>query len=203
MSPSGQLTSEQQKEIIKDEKNTGKGARESQVQVEDGEEVLDWVNTSSVLNMVLRTINNEFEPECLDKAVRLLNASLLCLSTNDRFSGHKYSIPGLPSTKFLARQDWAIWLMLWRWVWDAEMAGALVLDEMGFGKTFTSVAVAMICKMVTEKVVMGVLLSILWGNTLQEWVILAHNDFPGIVGKEWEWYPLQRIYSLPCRRLEI
>jgi hypothetical protein len=83
------------------------------------------------------------------------------------------------------------------------MPGALVADEMGLGKTFTSVAAAMLCKLLTEKVVMGLQLSILWGNTLDEWVILADNDFPGIVGKERQWYPLQRLNSVPRRMLEI
>ena len=55
------------------------------------------------------------------------------------------------------------------------MPGSLVADEMGLGKTFTSVAAAMLCKLVTEKVVMGLPLSILWGKTLEEWVILAQN----------------------------
>ena len=67
------------------------------------------------------------------------------------------------------------------------MPGALVADEMGIGKTFTSVAVAMLCKLVTDKVEMVLPLSILWGNTLEECVILADNDFPGIVGEEREW----------------
>jgi hypothetical protein len=78
MSLSTQLTSEQLKEIIEDEKNMDKGAREVQEQVEDGEEGLDRENTSSVLNPVLNTINNEFEHECLDEAVRLLNAHPTC-----------------------------------------------------------------------------------------------------------------------------
>jgi len=90
-----------------------------------------------------------------------------------------------------------------RWVWDANMPGALVAAEMGLGKTFTLVAVAMICKLVTEKVVMGLLLSIFWGNTLKEWVILAHKNFPGIVGEEREWYPLQWLNSVPCRLSEM
>jgi hypothetical protein len=98
MSPSGQLTSEQLKEIIEDEKNTDKDAREVQEQLEDGEEVLDPANASSVLNMVLSTINNEFEHKCLDEAVRLLNAHSIRQSTDDRAPGHKYSIPGLPGT---------------------------------------------------------------------------------------------------------
>jgi len=46
-------------------------------------------------------------------------------------------------------------------------------------------------------------LSILWGNTLEEWVVLAQNDFPGIDGKEREWYPLQRLDSVPHCLLEI
>ena len=61
MSPSAQLTWDQLKEIMEDEKNTDKGAWEVQEQVEDGEEVLDPANTSSVLNTVLSTINNKFE----------------------------------------------------------------------------------------------------------------------------------------------
>jgi hypothetical protein len=47
-----------------------------------------------------------------------------------------------------------------RWIWDADMPGALEGDEMGLGKTFTSVAAAMFCKFLTEKVVMGLPLSI-------------------------------------------
>jgi hypothetical protein len=88
-------------------------------------------------------------------------------------------------------------------VWDADMPGALVADEMGLGKTFTSVAAAMLCKVVNEKVVMGFPLSILPEITLQEWVILADNDFPGIVGEARERYPLQRLNSVPHHLLEI
>jgi len=203
MSLSAQLTSEQLKEIIEDESNMDTSAREVQEQVEDGEEVFDPENTSTVLNMVLNTINNEFEHECLHEAVKLLNARLIPQSTDDRLPGCKYSIPGLPGTKFLVHQVWAIWFIMRRWVWDADMPGALVADEMGLGKTFTSVAVAMLCKSVTEQVVIGLPLSILWGNTLDEWAILAHNDFPGIVGEEREWYPLQRLNSVPRCLLEI
>jgi hypothetical protein len=43
----------------------------------------------------------------------------------------------------------------------------------------------MLCKIVSEKVVMWLPLSILWGNTLAEWVILADNEFPSIVGEVW------------------
>jgi hypothetical protein len=90
-----------------------------------------------------------------------------------------------------------------RWVWDADMPGVLVADEMGLGKTFTSVAAAMLCKLVMEKVVMGLPLSIVWGNTLEEWVILVDNELPGIVGEECEWYPLLRLNSVPRRLSKI
>ena len=83
------------------------------------------------------------------------------------------------------------------------MPGALVADEMRLGKAISSVAVAMLSKLVTEKVVMGLPLSTLWGNTLEEWVILAHNDFPSIVGDVRKWYPLQRLNSVSRGLLEF
>jgi hypothetical protein len=203
MSTSAQLTSSQLKEIIKDEIQTEQVAREVQEQVVDGEEVLDPDNTHSVLSTVLNRINNKFEHECLDEGVGQLNVHPIRQSTDDRVPGHMYSIPGLPRTKFLVHQVWAIWFIVRRWVWDADMPGALVADEMGLGKTFTSVPAAMVCKLVTETVVMGLPLSILWGSTLEEWVILADNDFPSIVGEVREWYLLQRLNSVPRRLLEI
>jgi len=182
---------------------TDQGSREVQEQMDEGEEVLDPDNSISLLSTVLNTINKQFEHKCLDEAVRLLNAHSSLQSTEDHVPGHKYSIPGLHGTKFLVHQVWAIWFIVRRWVWDADMPEALVADEMGLGKTFTSVAVAMLCKLVTQKVVMGLPLSISWGNTLEEWVILAHNDFPSVVGEEREWYPHQRLNSVPRRLLEI
>jgi len=80
--------------------------------VEDGWEVLDPQNTSSVLNTVLNTINNEFEHECLDEAVRLLNARPIRQSTDDSVPGRKYSIPALPGMKVLVHQVWAVWFIL-------------------------------------------------------------------------------------------
>jgi len=58
MSPSAQLTLEQLKEIIENEKKTDQGSRVVQEQVEDGKEVPDPDNTSWVLSTVLNTINN-------------------------------------------------------------------------------------------------------------------------------------------------
>jgi len=41
-------------------------------------------------------------------------------------------------------------------------------DEMEHGKRFTSLAVATICKLLTEMVVLVLQLSILWVNTVEE-----------------------------------
>jgi len=165
--PRPRMTSQQLNEIIEDEKKTNQGSSKVQVQVEDGEAVFDSDNTSSVLRTVLNTINNKFEHVCLDVVVRPLTAHAINKSTDDRVPGHKYSIPGLPGPKFLAQQDWAIWLIMSQWVRDADMQVPPVADKLGLEKTFTPAAAAMLCKLVTEKVVMGLLRSILWGNTLE------------------------------------
>ena len=150
MSQSAQLTSEQLTEIIEYEKKTDKGAREVQEQAEDGEEDHDPENTASVLNTALDTINNGLEHECHDDAVRLLNVHLIRQSMDDRVPGRNYSIPRPPGTKFMEHQVWAICFIVRRWVWDTDMLGALVADEMGLGMTFSLVLVAMICKLLTE-----------------------------------------------------
>lgn len=108
MMPSAQLTLEQMKEIIEDQKNTDNSAREVEMRVEDDEEVLDSENMSSVLNTVFNTINNEFEHEFLDAAIRLLNAHPIHQSTDNHFPCHKFSVPGLPGTMFLVLQVWTI-----------------------------------------------------------------------------------------------
>jgi hypothetical protein len=59
---------------------------------------------------------------------------------------------GLPGTKLLANHVWAIWLIVRRWVWDSSMAESLVAEEMVLRKTFTTVALVMICKLMTEEV---------------------------------------------------
>jgi hypothetical protein len=83
------------------------------------------------------------------------------------------------------------------------MPGALVADEMGLGKTLASVAPAILCKLVTEQVAMGLPLSRLWRHTLAEWVILAYSNCPVIVGEEWEWYLLPRLNTVPRHLLEV
>jgi hypothetical protein len=44
---------------------------------------------------------------------------------------------------------------------------------------------------------MGLLLSIVWGHRVEEWVIVAPNDFPGSIGDELEWDMSRRQISVP------
>jgi hypothetical protein len=96
-----------------------------------------------------------------------------------------------------------MWYIVRGCIWDADIAGALEADEMGIEKTFTLLAAAMICKLLTEKVVMGLPLLILWGNTLPESVNMVQKDLPGIITEEWEWYAIWRCNSVPCCLIEI
>jgi hypothetical protein len=86
---------------------------------------------------------------------------------------------------------------------DDDMPEAPVVDEMRLGKTFTLVAVGMLCKLVTQNIVMGLPQSIIWANTIEGWAIWGDNYFPSIVGEEREWYPLQRFNSVLHRLLKI
>jgi hypothetical protein len=197
LSPSEQLTTEVIQEIMReDEPET----REAQEQISSFDEVSN--DDISGWSTVLNTINNAFEHECLEEALKLLGAFPVRQSKTDRVPGHKYTIPGLP-VKFLAHQIWAIWFIVRRWVWDADMPGALLADEMGLGKTHTSLAAAMFCKLQTEKVVFGQPLSILWGQTLDEWINQAQNDYPAVPPEERGWYPLTKKNPVPRRLLEI
>ena len=66
-------------------------------------------------------------------------------------------------------------------------------DEMGIGKMLTLVAVAIICQLLTEEGVVELRLSIMYGNTLDEWLNMAQDKCLGSIGEAREWYPVQRL----------
>jgi hypothetical protein len=55
----------------------------------------------------------------------------------------------------------------------------------------------------TEKVVFGQPLSILWGQTQDEWINQAQNRYPAVLPEERGWYPLTKKNPVPRRLLEI
>jgi len=83
------------------------------------------------------------------------------------------------------------------------MLGALVADEIGLGKISISVAAVTIWKLLTEKFVIGLPLSIVWGNTLVEWANVVQNNYSGIIGEDREWYPLKELNSVSRLLVEI
>lgn len=75
------------------------------------------------------------------------------------------------------------------------MKEVLVANYMSLGMILTSVALAMICILLSEKVVVRLPETTLLGNILDEWLLISqYNCYPDI-GKEPLWYPLQRLHS--------
>jgi len=58
---------------------------------------------------------------------------------------------------------------------------------------FTSVAAAIICKLLTKLVVVGQPLAIMWGNTVQEWGNLTQVHNPLTISTELDWYSFQKL----------
>ena len=134
--------------------------------------------------MVLHALFSEFEHLCVNQGVRLPNSHSICRLNADGIRGNKYTMPGLHGFKILAQQGWVIWFIVRRYVWDSDMPGVLVADEFGVGKSFTLGAAAMICQLQTVKVAMGLPQLILWGNTFEERLVIAQNDYTKFFGKE-------------------
>jgi len=97
-----------------------------------------------------------------------MNACSIHQSKNPCVPGNMYSIPALPGTKVLVQENWAVWIIVSRWVWDSDMQGALAAEKMSLCKMFTLVAVAMRCKVLTAIIVEWLLATILSKNTLCE-----------------------------------
>ena len=100
---------------------------------------------------LLTTLNNAFEHECLEEAVALLGASLWPDVPSDQIRGMKYLFEPFPSVTFLAQQIWAIWFIIGRWVFDEDLPGVSLGEEMGLGKTFTIFVATVYAQVVSNK----------------------------------------------------
>lgn len=74
--------------------------------------------------------------------------------------------------------------VVWRLVWNSDMPGVLVTDTMGFSKTFISIVVVMIWKLLTKKVVMELCYQFFGGIPIQKWVNMADNTNLRMICKE-------------------
>jgi len=151
---------------------------EVQEEVLDDEDVHDSDNSSSIVHTVLNTTNSNFQYDCLDETVSLLNDHQIGQSQADRVLGNEYSTQELPGTTFLADQIIAIWFILSTWVSDSDKPGVLVADAMGLGKIFTTLAAAQNCKLLTKWDGIRLQQSIVCGNTLEEWINMVQNNSP-------------------------
>ena len=120
---------------------------------------------------LLTTLNNSFEHECLEEAVPLLRATSRPDAPADQIRGMKHLLKPFPSVAFLAHQIWAIWFIVRRWVYDVDLPGVLLADEMGHGKTFTVLAAALYVKIVSNELVSNkeYKLPFLFRRTLHLW----------------------------------
>lgn len=83
------------------------------------------------------------------------------------------------------------------------MTQTLVEDEIVLGKMLTTVAADLLCKLITEKGVVGLPLSILWGNSIQKWKHRALTNYLGFIREVQQQYVLQRLNSVPCHSFDI
>ena len=99
---------------------------------------------------LLATVNNTFEHECLEEVVALLGATSRPDAPDNLIRGTKHLLKPLPSVSIHAHQIWAIWLLVRYWLFDVNLPGVLLADEMGLRKTFTVLAAALFAKTIAH-----------------------------------------------------
>jgi len=152
------------------------GLMEVQRHVEACEEVWDSVNMTSVLSSNSNTITNEFEHQCVDKVVWVLNPNLTRKLKAATVTLNDYLLLCQHTLTWIVHQGWAMEIVERRGVWDLDMPGVLVGDTMSMDNTFTSVVAARKYKLLTEKIDVGWQQSNVWGNTCEEKANMAQND---------------------------
>jgi len=90
----------------------------------------------------------------VDDVIQVLNPNLISQLQKDCVHGKKLAIPGQHESMFVVNKVWAMWLNVWEWIVNADNPGVLAADDLGFGKRFPSVSVTIICKLMSELVVL-------------------------------------------------
>jgi len=155
------------------------------------------------MSIVLNRIKVQCEPACLVEVVGLLNTNLISPLNLPWISVIECSIACPPGNRFWLHQVWAQSCIVRRWVWDLNMPVALVADEMGLGKKDISVPTGMIRALQTEKVVVGLLLTILEWYTFGKLVKMTQNNYYWISCEVQHWNLVQRLNYMCHSLLEI
>ena len=102
-----------------------------------------------ILDLVTANLDNDFEHECFQIAVRRLSASQLLAQEGD-IGSHVFEIPGIPNGRSLPHQVWGIWFLVERVIGNSPPV-ALLADDMGLGKTYTSLGALLHLKWISSQ----------------------------------------------------
>ncbi|CUS10220.1 unnamed protein product [Tuber aestivum] len=130
-------------------------------------------------------LNNDFEHQCFEEAVRMLGAELLAPVEGD-IGPRMLRIPGIPRGRFLPHQVWGVWFIVERILADRPPV-ALIADDMGLGKTHYALATLLYLKYIVDEAAAGRALPCLGGKSVTELEVV-----PWIFGADSE------VYRRPC-----
>lgn len=152
--------------------------------------VTPW-KEGDMLALVGSNLNNDFEHQCLELAVRKLGAEMLEPRDGD-IGNRVLRIPGIPNGRFLPHQIWGIWFLVDRIITDAPPV-ALLADDMGMGKTFTALGTVLHLKWIASEADAGRRLACLDNHRVQDL-----DNIPSFFGAERDVYHRPSIVMVPA-----
>jgi len=114
-----------------------------------------------------------------------------------------YSIQDLPTTKSLTYMIWSILISDRKLVWDFHMPGVLVAVGIQFTTTCILFAGALIRNLPNDKILVGLPMSMIWGNTHVKWGNITQSDNLRITSDKQEWYWSRRLNPVPHHLAKI
>jgi hypothetical protein len=136
-------------------------------------------------------LNNDFEHQCFEEAVKMLGAELLTPADGD-IGPRMLRIPGIPQGQFLPHQVWGVWFIVERILADRPPV-ALIADDMGLGKTHCALATLLYLKYIIDEAAAGKSLACLGGKAVGEL-----ESVPRIFGEDNEVYQRPSIIIVPA-----
>jgi len=143
------------------------------------------VSDGALLGLCCDHLNNDFEHQCFEEAVRMLGARLLIAVEGD-IGPLMLGIPGIPTGRFLPHQVWGVWFIVQRILADRPPV-ALIADDMGLGKTHCALATLLYLKYIIREAAANHPLTCLGGRTVAELQVV-----PRIFGA------YNEVYKRPC-----
>ena len=167
-------------------------ARHREAEAGPSAEGAEITNQGDLLEIASSNLNNDFEHECLNLAVRRLGASPLPGAEGD-MGPHVFGVPGIPKGRFLPHQVWGIWFLVERVVGNSPPV-ALLADDMGLGKTFTALGALLHMKWISSEAALGRRLACLEDRTVSE----LGDDVPPFFGSEREVFNRPAVVMVPA-----